>query len=45
MAKVHVDNVSVLEEQSTFLSKFQFKITFECVEDLKEGDCLFFHKT
>ncbi|KAF2361568.1 Histone chaperone ASF1-like [Trinorchestia longiramus] len=36
MAKVHVVNVSVLENPSTFLSKFQFEITFECVEDLQE---------
>lgn len=41
MAKVHVVNVSVLENPSTFLSKFQFEITFECVEDLQEGKYVF----
>lgn len=36
MAKVHVVSVSVLDNPSPFLNSFQFEITFECIEDLKE---------
>lgn len=36
MAKVHVVNVVVLDNPSSFLNPFQFEITFECIEDLKE---------
>ena len=37
MAKVHVSNVVVLNNPATFYSSFQFEITFECIEELKEG--------
>lgn len=36
MAKVHVCNVLVQDNPSKFLSKFEFEITFECLEDLPE---------
>ncbi|UYV62156.1 ASF1A, partial [Cordylochernes scorpioides] len=36
MAKVHVCNVVVLDNPSAFFNPFQFEITFECIEDLKE---------
>ncbi|XP_013776638.1 histone chaperone asf1-like isoform X1 [Limulus polyphemus] len=36
MAKVHVCNVVVLDNPSLFYNPFQFEITFECIEDLKE---------
>ncbi|KAI1302355.1 Histone chaperone asf1 [Halotydeus destructor] len=36
MAKVHIVNVSVLDNPSPFTNAFQFEITFECIEDLKE---------
>ncbi|XP_013788243.1 histone chaperone asf1-like [Limulus polyphemus] len=36
MAKVHVCNVNVLDNPSLFYNPFQFEITFECIEDLKE---------
>lgn len=36
MAKVHVCNVVVLDNPSPFCNPFQFEITFECIEDLKE---------
>jgi histone chaperone ASF1 len=36
MAKVHVCNVVVLDNPSPFFNSFQFEITFECIEDLKE---------
>lgn len=36
MAKVHVCNVVVLDNPSAFFNPFQFEITFECIEELKE---------
>ncbi|GIY68157.1 histone chaperone asf1 [Caerostris darwini] len=36
MAKVHVMNVVVLDNPSAFFNPFQFEVTFECIEDLKE---------
>jgi len=36
MAKVHVVNVVVLDNPCPFNNPFQFEITFECIEDLKE---------
>ena len=36
MAKVHVQNVVVLDNPSSFCNPFQFEITFECIEDLQE---------
>ena len=37
MAKVNICNVMVLDNPSLFKNPFQFEITFECLEDLKEG--------
>ncbi|KAG8225405.1 hypothetical protein J437_LFUL004605 [Ladona fulva] len=36
MAKVHMCNVVVFDNPSPFLNPFQFEVTFECIEDLKE---------
>nr|ACO15562.1 Histone chaperone asf1 [Caligus clemensi] len=36
MAKIHVCNVLVLDNPAEFLSKLEFEITFECLEDLQE---------
>ncbi|KDR08478.1 histone chaperone asf1-like [Zootermopsis nevadensis] len=36
MAKVQLCNVVVLDNPSPFLNPFQFEITFECIEELKE---------
>lgn len=36
MAKVHITNVVVLDNPSNFLNPFQFELTFECIEELKE---------
>merc|ERR1712121_454242 len=36
MAKVHVCNVLVLDNPAQFMSKLEFEITFECMEDLPE---------
>lgn len=38
MAKVQVLNVAVLDNPSPFRNPFQFEITFECMEDLPEGE-------
>ena len=37
MAKVHVVNVVVLDNPCPFNNPFQFEITFECIDNLKEG--------
>uniref|UniRef100_A0A2M4AYP3 Putative histone chaperone asf1 n=1 Tax=Anopheles triannulatus TaxID=58253 RepID=A0A2M4AYP3_9DIPT len=36
MAKVHITNVVVLDNPSSFLNPFQFQLTFECIEKLEE---------
>jgi len=36
MAKVHVSNVVVMNNPCTFFTPFQFEITFECLQELKE---------
>ncbi|KAH8324905.1 hypothetical protein KR074_002644 [Drosophila pseudoananassae] len=36
MAKVHITNVVVLDNPSSFHNPFQFELTFECIEELKE---------
>ncbi|BES92100.1 Histone chaperone [Nesidiocoris tenuis] len=36
MAKVQIGNVIVLDNPSSFLNPFQFELTFECIEELKE---------
>ncbi|KAJ7406384.1 hypothetical protein WISP_134201 [Willisornis vidua] len=41
MAKVQVNNVVVLDNPSPFYNPFQFEITFECIEDLSEGEYIF----
>ena len=40
MAKVQVTNVTVLDNPTAFLNPFQFEVTFECLEDLKDGEAL-----
>lgn len=41
MAKVQVLNVAVLDNPSPFGNPFQFEITFECMDDLPEGEYCF----
>lgn len=36
MAKVNICNVAVLDNPSAFSNPFQFEITFECLEDLRD---------
>ena len=38
MALVNICDVTVLNNPSSFLKPFQFEITFECAEDLREGE-------
>ena len=37
MAKIQVSNVVVLDNPSPFLNPLQFEVTFECIEELREG--------
>lgn len=37
MAKVQLCNITVMDNPSPFLNPFQFEITFECIEELREG--------
>ena len=37
MALVNICDVTVLNNPTKFLEKFQFEITFECLEDLPQG--------
>lgn len=36
MAKVHITNVCVLDNPTSFFNPFQFELTFECIEELRE---------
>ena len=38
MAKVNICNVVVKDNPCQFSHPFQFEITFECIEDLNEGE-------
>ena len=38
MAKVQLTNVTVLDNPTSFCNPFQFEITFECLEDLSDGE-------
>lgn len=38
MAKVQLANVTVLDNPTAFLNPFQFEITFDCLEDLADGE-------
>lgn len=38
MAKVNICNVEVKNNPSMFKEKFQFEITFDCIENLSEGN-------
>ena len=36
MAKIHLNNVKVLNNPATFSSSLDFEVTFDCTENLKE---------
>ena len=38
MALVNVINVTVLDNPTAFTNPFQFEITFECIQPLKDGE-------
>ena len=40
MAKVQLTNVTVLDNPTAFNNPFQFEITFECLEDLADGESI-----
>ena len=37
MAKVQIVDVEVLDNPSNFFNPFQFQITFDCMENLRDG--------
>lgn len=38
MSKVNICNVVVLDNPSPFLNPIQFELTFDCLEDLTDGE-------
>ena len=38
MAKVHIVDVQILNNPGPFFSPFQFEITFECIDEIPEGN-------
>lgn len=38
MSAVNITNVTVLDNPASFLTPFQFEISYECVSPLKEGN-------
>lgn len=40
MALVNVSNVIVHNNPTHFTAPFQFEVTFECVQELQDGECL-----
>ena len=38
MAKVQIVDVEVLDNPSNFFNPFQFQITFDCMENLRDGE-------
>ena len=50
MAKVQIVDVEVLDNPSNFFNPFQFQITFDCMENLRDGKIhtsffFFFHES
>lgn len=43
MALVNVLDVTVLDNPTSFTNPFQFDITFECVQELQDGNCFLIH--
>lgn len=41
MAKVQILNMVVLDNPCPFRNPFQFEVTFECIEDLPDGELCF----
>ena len=39
MALVNVSNVIVHNNPTHFTAPFQFEVTFECVQELQDGEC------
>lgn len=37
MSAVNITNVTVLDNPASFLTPFQFEISYECVSSLKDG--------
>lgn len=43
MSAVNITNVAVLDNPAPFLSPFQFEISYECLDALKDGKIIHFH--
>uniref|UniRef100_A0A5B7BZG5 Uncharacterized protein n=1 Tax=Davidia involucrata TaxID=16924 RepID=A0A5B7BZG5_DAVIN len=43
MSAVNITNVTVLDNPATFLTPFQFEISYECVTPLTDGTLSLFH--
>ena len=37
MALVNINQVTVLDNPTSFTNPFQFEVTFECLQELKDG--------
>jgi histone chaperone ASF1 len=37
MALVNINHVAVLDNPTAFTNPFQFEVTFECLQELKDG--------
>jgi len=37
MALVNINHVTVLDNPTSFTNPFQFEVTFECLQELKDG--------
>lgn len=38
MALVNIINMAVLDNPTAFTNPFQFEVTFECLQELQEGE-------
>lgn len=40
MALVNLTNIVVLDNPTSFTNPFTFEITFECIQELEDGQCV-----
>jgi histone chaperone ASF1 len=38
MALVNITNVMVMDNPTSYLNPFQFEVTFECLQELQDGE-------
>jgi histone chaperone ASF1 len=44
MALVNIINMAVLDNPTAFTNPFQFEVTFECLQELQEGELVTYQK-